>query len=267
MIPFFRKGFKDRMNSTRSCSIFFAVLFCLPCCYRMVKQDAGFDFQKASPSAVPFLEIIEQKNTAIKSFKGIGKIRLWDLGQTQTARAAWMGAKDGRLRIEFLGLPGQPVAKFIFDGDRYVFFSHVDQLTYSQNSEDPDLAPVTGVSIKTSEVIDLLAGGIPVYAHDSVVVKPLGSDNRHVVVFEKHWLGAVEKVYFNSTAPEKIEVFRWGKKVYQAEISDIRSIGGQSVPFQLVIENSGGEGFSFEIDRQWVDVDVRPAMFEITPMD
>ncbi|MBC2716450.1 MAG: DUF4292 domain-containing protein [Desulfobacteraceae bacterium] len=260
------------MNAKRRLAFLMTILF-LPACYNMVKRDAGFEFQKAPPEVIRFLSILEQRNDAVKSFKGIGKVSVWDSGRSRTSRAAWLGAADGRLRIEFLGLPGQPVAKLIFDGNRYSFLSHIDQQLYRKTCSDPNLKQVTGVSIKASEVIEYLAGGVPIYEHDSVSFESgesgeqVESGGKFVLVFRKHWLGVVEKIFFNESVLEKVEIFRWGKKAYQVEFKDIRTVKEHQVPFYLVIKNAGNQGFSFTVDMHWADINVLPSMFEITSMD
>ncbi len=257
----------SRMN-TKACLAFFLAIVLLPACYNIVKKDAGFKFQKAPSEVSRFLAIIEQKNDAAKSFKGIGKIRVWDSDSSRTSRAAWLGAVDGRLRIEFLGLPGQPVAKFIFDGNRYSFLSHIDQQEYGQTCSDPNLELVTGVSIKTSEVIDYLAGGVPVYEHDSVSVAqvaPGESGGKFVLTFRKHWLGVVEKIFFDESVLEKVEIFKWGSKSYQVAFKDINVVNGHRVPFHLIITNGDDQGFSFTVDRHWADINVLPSTFAIPP--
>jgi len=254
---------------------FFLALIWLPACYSIVQRDADFSFHNAPPRVGRLLSLIEQKNAAVQSFKAIGRIRIWDRGLSRTSRAAWLGAADGRLRIEFLGLPGQPVAKFIFDGRHTLFFSHMDDQIYRKKSRDPNLEPVTGVSIKASEVIDLLAGGIPVYEHDSIFVEQCGEpsdeqageSDRCVLIFKKAWLGVVEKIFFKGSVIEKVEIFKWGDKIYQATLNDIRTVDRKSVPFFIEIENAENQGFSFTVDRQWVDIDLRPDVFEITQTD
>jgi len=252
------------MNA-KICFAFFLIPLFLPACYNIVKKDAGFEFQKAPPEVSRFLSILEQRNDAVKSFKGIGKIRVWDSESSWTSRAAWLGAADGRLRIEFLGLPGQPVAKFIFDGNRYSFLSQLDQQVYGQTCSDPNLEQVTGVSIKASEVIEYLAGGAPVYEHDAVSLKQLGSEGKFVLIFKKNWLGVVEKIFFNGSVLEKVEIFRWGKKAYQVELKNMKTLNEYPVPFYLVITNGDNQGFSFTVDRHWADINVLPSTFAIPP--
>ncbi len=259
--------------SVKAWLVFFLAILFLPACYNIIKKDAGFEFQQAPPEVSRFLSILEQRNDAVNSFKGIGKISFWDSGRSRTSRAAWLGAADGRLRIEFLGLPGQPVAKFIFDGNQYSFLSQMDQQSYSETCSDPNLKQVTGVSINVSEVIEYLAGGVPVYEHDSVLLEQeepgeqVGSGGKFVLIFRKYWLGVVEKIFFNEFVIEKVEIFRWGKKAYQVEFKDIRTVNEHQVPFHLVITNGDDQGFSFTVDRHWADINVLPSTFTITPED
>ena len=260
------KEILSRMNA-KVCLAFFLIPLFLPACYNIIKKDAGFEFQKAPPEVSRFLLVLEQRNDAVNSFKGIGKIRVWDSDRSRTSRAAWLGTADGRLRIEFLGLPGQAVAKFIFDGNRYFFLSQMDQTSYRKTCSDPDLKHVTGVSIKTSEVIECLAGGIPVYEHDSVLLEQGGSGGKFVLIFKKNWLGVVEKIFFNESVLEKIEISRWGSKAYQVEFKDIRTVNGHQVPFYLKITNGDNQGFSFTVDRHWADINVLPSTFAIPPED
>jgi hypothetical protein len=244
--------------------VFFLIPLFLPACYHMVKRDAGFEFHKAPPEVSQFLSIIDKKNDGATSFKGIGKICIWDSEGARTSRAAWLGAIDGRLRIEFLGLPGQPVAKFIFDGNQYFFVSHMDTQIYSKASSDPNLKLVTGVSIHTSEVIEYLAGGIPVYEHDSVLLEQSASGDMDVLIFKKHWLGVVEKIFFKGSEIEKVEIFKWGTKAYQAEFAGTKAVSSHPGPSYLVIDNGENQGFSFAVDRQWTGINVLPSMFEIS---
>jgi hypothetical protein len=233
----------------------------------MVNRDAGFDFKNALPEVSQFLSIINQKNEAVTSFKGIGKIRIWDSEGSRTSRAAWLGALDGRLRIEFLGLPGQTAAKFIFDGTQYFFLSHLDDRIYSRTSSDPNLKPMTGVSIYASEVIEYLAGGIPIYEHDSVLLEPSASGDMDALIFRKNWLGVVEKIFFRGSEIEKVEIFKWGMKAYQVEFKYISAAVKNQSPSYLVIDNGENQGFSFAVDRQWSDIHVLSSMFEISPVE
>ncbi len=218
------------------------------------------------PRAARLLQLVQEKNEQAGSFKGIGQIRLWDGNQIRTSRAAWAGTPEPRLRIEFLGLPGQPVAKFMFNGCRSVFYSCPDQQPFERKSANPNLGPVTGVDVTAGALTLLLAGGIPVYAHDDVsVLTEKGADegsDRQVLILKKRFFGIVEKIYFNGPAIEKVEIFQRKNTLYQAEPRDIRDVNHQPRPFFLKISNPAGQGFSFHADRQWAGMALRPEMFD-----
>ena len=241
----------------------------LPACHKMVGREPGFVFPESSSEVQRILSLIKARNDSARSFKGIGKISVWDQNGSTTSRAAWAGAMDGRLRIEFLALPGQPVAKFIYDGENYYFLSQADQRSYQKSCRDPLLTQVAGVPIRVSEVVELLAGGIPIYAHDSIAMEPLTSHAGYVLIFKKTWLGVVQKIYLDPsrTVVEKVEVYKWWKKVYQAVFGDVRPVNGQPVPFDLTISNGRSQGFRVIIDRFWEDAPVPPSMFSLCPGD
>ncbi|MEZ4604323.1 MAG: hypothetical protein R2861_13275 [Desulfobacterales bacterium] len=101
-----------------------------------------------------------------------------------------------------------------------------------------------GVSIRASEVITLLAGGVPVYEYDSVSMETSESSGQETLVFRKRWLGVVEKIFFRERPLKKVEVFRWGNTIYQATLNDVRPVDGRSAVFSGH-RKSGWPGFQF----------------------
>jgi hypothetical protein len=214
------------------------------------------------PLARDMLRQVQEKNEKAGSFKGIGRVRLWDGATVSTTRAAWAGTLAPQLRIEFLGLPGQPVARFLFNGQVSVFYSLADQQRFEKRGHDPDLSRVTGVDVTAGEVILLLSGGIPVYDHDDVSIESVDGSRRQVLILRKRFFGIVEKIYFNGPVIEKVSVFQGKTNIYQAEIRDIRPVDGHLMPFAIHINNPAGQGFSFHADRLWAGIALRPDMFE-----
>ena len=81
------------------------------------------------------------------------------------------------------------------------------------------------------------------------------------------WLGVVEKIWFTKDKVDRVEIFRWGKTVYQAVFRDVRQIGSHQIPFRVTISNAGGQGFAFVVDRYWADIKIPPAAFQMTPAE
>jgi hypothetical protein len=219
----------------------------------------------SAAAANGFIAAITHPKDAVIFIKGIGRITLWDSGGVQTSRAAWAGVSDGRIRIEVLGLPGHPVAKFIYDGENYVFVSPADQKSYRKSVADADLEILTGVSVPSTDIVQLLSGMIPVKKFDEAWFQDGASDCQNILVLKRKWQGVVQKLFLNDTHDRvvKIEIYRWGRLVYSAEIGNMKSIEGRDVPFHLVFLNANQKGFSIDVEKCWPDTDLSPEVFSI----
>jgi hypothetical protein len=239
--------------------------FYIVSCQSIIKKETCNDSPGSISDAVEFVSNITSKGASDITIKGIGKITLWDSDGIMTSRAAWAGAADGRLRIEMLGLPGHPVAKFIYNGHDYLFISPLDQQTYLKRGADADLDLMTGLPVPSADIIRLLSGVIPVYAHDVAMFQTGEPQCRDVLVLKQKWRGVVEKLFLNNTHDRvvKIEIFRWGGIEYSVEIGDFQTVDGREVPFHLMFSDGDQKGFSIEVERCWPDINITPEMFLI----
>ncbi len=234
-------------------------------CQSFIRKEPCVDLPFSSSDAAALISTVSSEGVLDGAIKGIGRISLWDSGGIQTSRAAWAGTTDGRLRIEMLGLPGHPVAKFIYDGMDCIFISPLDQRTYRKNSVDADLDSLTGIAVPTGDIIKILSGAIPVALYDEAALQYGEPHCRDILVLKKKWHGVVEKLFLNQTHDRaaKVEFYRWGRIVYRAEISDLRDVDGRAVPFRIVFSDADQKGFSIDVEKCWLDMDVSPEMFSI----
>jgi hypothetical protein len=259
--PFFSEGF---YLISRLVMLFIFSLSMVSCA-SYIKKESCTDAPGGGVDAEEFIASIPSQMEVGKSIKGIGKITLWDSGGIQTSRAAWAGAADGRLRIEMLGLPGHPVAKFIFDGKDYLFISPLDQRTYRKNGADADLELLTGIPVPSADIVMLFSGMIPVREHDEAAFQIGEPHCKDILVLKKKWHGVVEKLYLNDTHDQvdQIEMYQWGRIVYRAALESIQTVDQREIPFRLVFSNSNRQGFSIDVEKCWPDMDVTPEMFFI----
>lgn len=255
------------MNAKEGISLL-VIIFFVSACSIIPKGDGGFDYSEDFSDAAPLLAILKQRNEKIRSFKGIGKIKLWNFEGSQISRLAWLGSIDGRLRVEILGISGQPIAKLIVDGEKYFLLSPIDQQLYQETCADPDLKNLTGISIKASEIIKFLGGGLPLYTHDTLSLNHIDSGNGYVLTLKKRWRWVVEKIYFDESlsSVKKVELYNWRGLQYRAILEKPRNVNGHFIPFKLTIANDSSDGFSIDIDRCWTDIVVLPEMFLIDPI-
>lgn len=216
------------------------------------------------------LTTLENKNSSLKNFKGIGKIKVWNNDQIQIdERVAWVGSDPAQISIAVL-ISGFPAIKLASDGQWFYYLemqgsTHVFKKIQASNA---NLKRLIAIPIHSNDVITLLTGRVPLREHHSAYIKKNPSDSGYVLILKKRWRGIVEKIYFNDAKSRvrQIEVFnRSGSLVYRVGFENIREIKGYRVPFRLKISSDGGADCQLDIDRYWADVSVSPSVFVLTP--
>ena len=216
------------------------------------------------------LAALQSKNDTLKNFKGIGKIKVWQNGIIQVdQRVAWIGQRPVMLSIAVL-VSGYPAIKLTTDG-KWLYYLETrahDTVFKKIAASDPSLKNIISIPIKSSDIVMLLAGGIPLREFDAVDLIEDKSGDGYVLVLKKSWWGIRGKIYFdkNGSQVRQIEVFdRDGVLKYRAEIENIRSVDGYQVPFRLKLSTGEGADFLLDIDRYWVNVELPTSVFVLAP--
>jgi hypothetical protein len=216
------------------------------------------------------LAILDNTNNGLNTFKGVGKIRLWRDDNVQIAeRVVWAGAQPSRLSIVVL-FSGQPGPRLATDG-RYLYYLDLREKNHpfkKIRTADASLEKILSLPVKSSDIIELLRGRVPLYEFSSAALIRDRSAEDYVLILEKRRRGVVEKVYLdgNNKNARKIEVFDSnGGLRYRAELKSVQTIEGYRVPLRLEISNEAGEGFLLEIDRYLANAPVSPSMFVLNP--
>ncbi len=257
--------------------ILLSVLYLHACSYwrsggleRITDGLSPQELAAARNQARKLLLVLDKVNADLNTFKGVGKIRLWNKAYTQIAeRVAWVGAEPSSLSIVVL-ISGHPGPRLSTDGS-YLYYLDL------QNKKDPfkkirasdaSLEEILSLPVKSSDIIELLRGRAPLYEYSSVALVPGLSGNDNVLVLGKRWRGIIEKIYLTSDKKRawKIEVYnRKGRLRYRAEFKNMLEVQGYRVPVRLDISNDKGDGFSLEIDRYLTNVSISPSMFVLKP--
>jgi outer membrane lipoprotein-sorting protein len=213
------------------------------------------------------LSELTDRNHSLKSFKGIGKVTVNRAGSEYSARLAWAGTQPDKLRIELFGAPGQPKAGFASDGKWLYYFdpSDTQHAIRKISSKDSSLRKFIYIPITSREIVTLLSGRIPDFAHYSFNLRK--SHQGYILILNKRWWTGVQKIYLDPTKKkvQKIETFQGNSLVYRAEFLEMQTVKEYLVPLNLLISDNNGTFFRLHINRYWANVSVSPEMFQLKP--
>ena len=239
-------------------------------CSSLSRKTPGAEDLAAMAEARLLLLALGSQNDKLMSFKGIGKIKVWQNGENRIdERIAWIGSETVKLSIVVL-ISGLPAVKMASDGKWFYYYeTRQGEPIYKKTAAtDATLQRIVSIPIKTSDIIQLLAGRAPLRGHDAAVLHRQGSGTGYVLTLKKRWYGIVEKIFLDEdrTQVRQIEFFnRSGILIYRARFDEMQMINGYQVPSRLRIASDEGVGFELEVQKYWADVPVSPSMFVLAP--
>jgi len=224
----------------------------------------------ATAETLAVIDILSHQNRRLKNYKGIGKIKLWHNRKTRLDETiAWVASETAKLNIVIL-VSGHPVIKMASDGKWFYYYEAREGRPFYKKmpASDANLKRVTAIPIKTSDIIDLLAGRVPLREHHSAALERPASGKGYVLVLKRRWWGVIEKIHLDETKSRvrSAEFFsRSGSLVYRARFDAMQTIAGYPVPALLSISNGDGMDLQLVVNRYWADVDVSSSMFVLNP--
>jgi outer membrane protein assembly factor BamE (lipoprotein component of BamABCDE complex) len=244
------------MNNRLSLVLLVATLFLASCGLKPTTGDENQTFG--------LISALLSKNKELESYKGIGRVRIMNQDGTLSARIAWM-VSGHKLRTEVLGVLGQPMISMAYD-NKYLYLNlHQQNQFYRRASDNPDLEPIISIPIRSKDLIDLLAGRIPIRNHHLAYMEKTATG--YVLILKKWWGDLCEKIYLDDIKShvEKIEMYDQGFLKYIAEICRVEKAGYSEVPYCLkLFPYDRSAEFHLTVHRFWPDAAVEDSAFVLT---
>jgi len=229
--------------------------------------------QAAAARARPVLANLQARNAGLEKFKGIGRIKIQKPGQGKiNARLAWIAWRPDRLRVAVL-VSGFAAVKIATDGKWFYYYDSRSRPPVYRKfmAGNASLERVVGIGIRTRDIIDLLAGRVPLHDHSQALLiagEGKAKEGGAVLVLKKRWAGIIEKVHLDESRSgvAAIEFFSGsGRLAYRVRLAGMHSQNGYRLPGRLEFSNGDGTEVVLDISAFQAGIDVTERMFVLPP--
>jgi len=232
---------------------------CCFLCHCGVRHPGSQVFKTADRTneAAQLLKTVLETNTQIRTIKGIGFVKLRQDNQLNSFRAAWIGSRPQKFRLEILAAIGQPVLSFASDGKRHYLLSYSDNRLYRRKASGNGLKRLIPIAITPEEILDLLSGRLPLHPDSRAAIEYRDGNSAPMLVLEARKGGGLERIIpgvSGLTAFRGMERYdRRGRLKFKAVFEKMREIGGRQIPEVLTITNDKGAMIQITVQRCWVN--------------
>ena len=219
----------------------------------------------AAAEALSVIAKLQQANSALKTFKGVGRLTVRHEGKVQVdERMAWVGAPPLKLSV-VLFAASFPALRMAGDGE-WLYYQDGQEPgapVKRMRASDPDFKRILSIPIQASDIIALMCGKMPLREHNRATIQPLASGQGYVLLL-MDGRSVRQKIFFDETKSEtrQTEVYdSWGKLVFQANFLEMQVVSGYRVPSRLVVSRGKDATVQVLVEKYWADVPVTPEMF------
>ena len=196
------------------------------------------------PADIPVslvVEQLEQRQNHLYSFRAAGTIRVQGGKQRWSGRAFLLSEFPDSLRLEVVGLFGNPVLYAVSDGHQVTIWEPGREQAYQGLASSGTLARLIKFPLQDREALLLLAGIVPPWHQVQAKLFRLSKaesfmlqlENKSARVRQRVWLEGEDLIV------TRIERVQGNERKFEAQFSDFVAIDGSFYPRAVVME--GGQ--------------------------
>jgi hypothetical protein len=212
------------------------------------------------------LTLLEQREKDFPSFRGVGKLRIKGSGPSKTMRIAWIGSRPDNLRLEMLGMWGQPLATFLLKEPTFCLYIVKDNLCYEGKSTARNLSRILTVSIESEDLFAVMSGHPPMPTFRKAKARAARDGTTQTLSLFGRWSRIIQKMWFSDAhnAVERVESFdSLGDVKYTIVFSDFEKHGDYLVPYEIQIVRPSGVELLLNIEKFQNGISIPDKAFEL----
>ncbi len=212
------------------------------------------------------LQQLRLKNSLIQRIKGIGTLQLQHGNTLQKLRAAWIGEFPNHLRLELMGVTGQPVASLASDGIWNYFIFHPDKKYVQRRVTENDLGRIISLPLSAEALLHFLCGRVSIKEGGEGWMLRGEDDEMKELVYKETEASLFQHIYYDSSTFEvhHIELKNeTGDLMLQVSFGETEPKDSPAVPSFLSITNNRDITLKMRIDKTWINPTINPGTFRL----
>jgi len=180
-------------------------------------------------------------------------------GKEHTTRVAWIGSLPANLRIETLGLWGQPNLTLLVKGSTFYLHAPDEGRCVEAKATARNVSRLVSVPLPVEDLFVILSGQVPVLPFHRAEIQYLDAQRQWRLSLYRKWGRLVERIWTNriGTTVNRIDVFdRSGHLAYTALFRRFEPLEHFLIAKEIVVAGKQGASFSLEVERLSTNVEV-----------
>jgi hypothetical protein len=221
--------------------------------------------KKIAPEAAALLDLIQQNNAKLESFRGYGQLKTTNKGKTQLFRVAWLVSRPAQCRLDILSPWGQPTATFAVDKKKLFFYIYAKDTLYEEDATAKNIARFIHVKITPEELVKVLLGSIPIMPFHQAQVRS-GIEGDTLLILIGGYGNIVEKVWVRHAPLEVLQADYFnhqGSLTYRIVFDNFKHIGSITIPYVTHISGKNSRTWSLTIKKYAINIPTSQANFRL----
>ena len=221
--------------------------------------------EKIEPEAAVLLDLIQQSNAKVESFRGYGHLKIINKGKTQLFRVAWLVSPPEQCRLDILSPWGQPTSTFAVDKKKLFFYIYAKDTLYKKDATAENIARFIHIKIAPKELLKVLSGSVPIVSFRQAQVQA-GTEGETLLTLIGQWGDIAERVWVKHTPLQVLCADYFspeGSLTYRIAFDNFTHMAPVAMPCTINISGKNSVIWSLTIKKYAINIPISQENFKL----